>query len=302
MNGGRLAVLLLLVVSCSTETIRIFVHIPKTGGTTFRHIFAQDCKRTWTFFADAPGTVRDLTFILNLLTQKNYTCFQGHMSWELVDALSCHLPQDDVITFILLRDPTARLISQYHYEQAIFNRSYAPDDFFPRNANVIAQYLGSNASSVIGSRATYIGITEYYHETLSYLTAVGFFYNATNVINYNTRKVHRKPSSPELFKLALEYSDKDQEIYEAGIARFFDEQLYTMEYNDVYFKTLQELNTRDHNCVNDEQGIGSGKCWQKNKLINRNANFKKKIEYKCRLQRFSIGTPTLCLNQHFTVF
>lgn len=263
MIGGRVAVLLLLVACCAASTVRIFIHIPKTGGTTFRHIFAQDCERTWTFFADAPGTVHDLSFVMNLLTQKNYTCFQGHMSWDLVDVLSQHLANHEVLTFVLLRDPVARLISQYHYEQAIFNRSYAPDDFFPRNANVIAQYLGEDAVSVIEKRVTYIGITEYYHETLSFLTAVGFFRNATNVINYNTRKVHRKPSSPELYEIASRCTEKDRIIYETAIARFFENQMVPMETDTIYNKTLRELNLRDHVCVNDEQGIGSGRCWQK---------------------------------------
>lgn len=263
MNCVRVAVVLLLIACCSAATIRIFIHIPKTGGTTFRHIFAQDCERTWTFFADSPGTVHDLTFMMNLLSQKNYTCFQGHMSWDLVDALSQRLPHDEIVTFVLLRDPVSRLISQYHYEQAIFNRSYAPEDFFPSNANVISQYLGNDAISVIRDRATYVGITEYYHETLSFLTAVGFFHNATNVINYNTRKVHRKPSTSQLYDLASLHTDKDQPIFETAIARFFDEQLAKMEYDEIYNKTLRELNLHDHNCINDEQGIGSGKCWQK---------------------------------------
>lgn len=255
----RLFIFILLVSSASCETLRFFVHVPKTGGTTFRHIFAQDCEKMWTFLANSPGTVHDVTRI-RALRHENYTCFQGHMTWELVDAVREQLHECTIQTFILLREPVARLISQYYYEQVIFETNYSPDQFFSLNANIVAQYLGKDARQVVAAGATYVGLTEYYHETLSYLLAVGFLSNFNATVDYSTRKVHQREPSQEVRDLAYLYTDEDRPIYDTARVRFFDQLLMVNE-TETYARALKELNARPHTCKNDDAGIGSGRCW-----------------------------------------
>lgn len=256
----RLLLVALLIVCTTAETLRFFVHVPKTGGTTFRHIFAQDCARTWTFLANSPGTVRDASLV-RAMRHENYTCFQGHMTWELVEAVRAELPDCVIETFVLLRDPIARLISQYYYEQVLTEISYAPEVFFPLNANVVSRYLGADALDVVQHAATHVGLTEYYHETLSYLLAVGFLRNYNATVDYSTRKVHQRAPTADVRQLAIENTREDQQIYAYATARFFDEQLTRVNQSDVYARALRDLNTRPHACKNDEAGIGSGRCW-----------------------------------------
>lgn len=261
---ARRILLLFFVIGCvAAYDVRFFVHIPKTGGTTFRHIFAADCSKTWTFFADSPGKPSDLFFVLGLIKHNNYTCFQGHMSWDLVENIAYALPQYEIATFLLLRDPRARLISQYYYEQAIHNRSYTPVDFFYANANIYSLYLGVNATDVVEQRVTYVGITEYYHETLSYLLRVGFINNRDAVVNYSTRKVHQITPSLEVIQLADKYTEEDFRLYQAAMRRFSIGELMSVAGDETYESTLEEINGRRHECKNDEEGIGSGRCRQK---------------------------------------
>lgn len=256
----RLFVMALCVGCVTAETLRFFVHIPKTGGTTFRHIFAQDCGKAWTFLANAPGTVHDIS-LLKALLHENYTCFQGHMSWELVELARATFSEHNISTFVLLREPINRLISQYYYEQTIFSTDYEPEQFFSLNANIITRYLGDDAVEVARSRATYVGLTEYYHETLSYLLAVGFLNNYSAVVNYNTRKVHQRHSAPEVRVLAAQYTDDDRLVYDAAWSRFFGNELFSVEGVAAYMRALNDLNMTPHVCKNDDAGIGSGRCW-----------------------------------------
>ncbi len=256
----RLLLVALCVGCASAETLRFFVHIPKTGGTTFRHIFAQDCNRTWTFLANAPGTAHDISLIRTLLIE-NYTCFQGHMSWELVDIARRTFTEHNISTFVLLREPVDRLISQYYYEQTIFDTNYEAEEFMALNANTVARYLGEDAIEVVRSRATYVGLTGFYHETLSYLLAVGFLNNYDAVVNYNMRKVHQRRASVEVRGLAVEYTDKDRIIYGEAQGRFFDQQLGSIGNSTLYTRALHDLNSLPHVCKSDDAGIGSGRCW-----------------------------------------
>lgn len=263
MRATLLLSLVLLCVGVGAHDIRVFVHIPKTGGTTFRHIFAADCSKTWTFFADSPGKLSDVLFVIDLIKHNNYTCFQGHMDWEIVDAVRMAFSEANISTFVLLREPKHRLISQYYYEQAIHNKSYVAEEFFTANANVFSRYLGSNAAAVIEGEATYVGITEYYHETLSYLLTVGFLRNRDNVINYSTRKVHHSTPSMEVNMLAEKYVDEDKILYQKALQRFSVGELMSVAGSDAYESALLDLNSRVHACKNDLEGIGSGYCRQK---------------------------------------
>lgn len=260
----RIGFCLLLCVSIiNAYDVRFFLHIPKTGGTTFRHIFAMDCSRTWTFFAESPGKVEDAHFISGLVTRNNYTCFQGHMTWDLVRAVSETLTTKSIASFVLFREPTTRLISQYYYDQVLHNTSYDANAFFSANGNVIKKYLGGNASQVIEESATFVGITEFYHETLSYLLAVGFINNRNEVVNYNTRKVHQKTPLSDLFQLADENTIEDRHLYQLAMKRLSVEELMSVVHDQNYHQVLDELNSNLHECKNDEEEIGSGKCRQK---------------------------------------
>lgn len=260
MRGASILVLAFLCTVVAAHDIRFFVHIPKTGGTTFRHIFAADCGKTWTFFADSPGNLSDAFFVIDLIKHNNYTCFQGHMEWEMVAHVREALKDRNLTTFVLLREPKARLVSQYYYEQAIHNKSYTPVDFFEANANLVSRYLGSNAAGVIEKQADFVGITEYYHETLSYLVVAGFLRNRDDVVNYNTRKVHRTSMPMNMLMLAEKYVEEDNILYQKAMQRFTMSELMSVSGNEQYETTLADLNNRTHECKNDAEGIGSGYC------------------------------------------
>ena len=271
INCKIFAIVFVVLVVCSqishagSDRLRFFVHIPKTGGTTFRHIFAADCTHTWTFLAKSPGNINDFPLVKTLVMQHNHTCFQGHMAWDLVAMTRRYFYNHTIESFVLLREPNARLLSSYYYDQMVFNQTFVVDDYFSDHANAIALYLGNGdmetAKNVLLYETTHVGITEYYHETLAYLLAVGFLENYETVVNYRTRKVRPRNDFDPLLKTAILFNAEDSDLYSIGLSIFFERQLEQFSNETTYKNAIAALNNNTHTCKNDEIGIGSGKCW-----------------------------------------
>src|SRR5690349_15074435 len=96
------------------ETV-IFLHVPKTGGTTLQHILRGCYPRNqiWTF-KDA-GRDRQIEKFKQLSAEKRqgYRLIQGHLSFGFHRHLS-----GDSIYITLLREPVARALSFYYYARS----------------------------------------------------------------------------------------------------------------------------------------------------------------------------------------
>jgi hypothetical protein len=100
----------------------VFVHVPKTAGTSFRVALAANFRRNQIFFhyaASSPVTspvlrrpIREKRFgvIRRLLDQQDRFLLAGHFNAGLYQPL---LPPRHFVTF--LREPFARLVSEYKH-------------------------------------------------------------------------------------------------------------------------------------------------------------------------------------------
>ena len=99
----------------SAERTVIFLHVPKTGGTTLQHIL-QRCyaRNELCTFTDANRESQIANFTRLAAEQRaQYRLIQGHLSF----GFHRYLPGDSIY-ITLLRDPISRALSFYHYAQS----------------------------------------------------------------------------------------------------------------------------------------------------------------------------------------
>lgn len=80
----------------------VFLHLPKTGGTSFHNYLARQFEDHEVFHALAGRDV--LT-----AAKENYSFYSGHLFWPAIEAIS------DRVVFTVFRDPVTRILSQFHY-------------------------------------------------------------------------------------------------------------------------------------------------------------------------------------------
>ena len=99
----------------SRDEIVIFLHIPKTGGTTLDHILERCYPKDQICNFKSPNHRSEIERFKRLATEKReaYRLFKGHLSF----GLHRHVPgRSTYITF--LREPVARTLSFYHYARS----------------------------------------------------------------------------------------------------------------------------------------------------------------------------------------
>ena len=99
----------------SAEPAVIFLHIPKTGGTTLQHILRRSYPRNEICtFKDANRESQIENFKrLSAGERARYRLIQGHLSFGFHHHLN-----GDSIYITLLREPISRVLSFYHYAQS----------------------------------------------------------------------------------------------------------------------------------------------------------------------------------------
>ena len=92
--------------------ILIFLHLPKTGGSSLGHALHRQYSRSAKYLVDGvqPGRSVDALLALSEQERRRFHCISGHIPF----GLHRHLPDPAVYT-TLIRDPVERLISHYHH-------------------------------------------------------------------------------------------------------------------------------------------------------------------------------------------
>ncbi len=211
----------------------ISVHIPKTGGTTFRTLLElhfQD--RILLDYSDRPmrngNLIRNVNALKNILKTRNinnkYDCVHGHFLPIKYRSLS---KKSLVIWF---RDPIERVISRYYH----WKRNFNPNDFqfkqHIKEPNIsiedfcrIKHYQNLYSKYLWGMKLSnfdFIGITENYENSINIFKSI---YNIEihtnlNVINNNPDKCYTKYEiDDELRELIIRYNSKDCDIYKQAL-------------------------------------------------------------------------------------
>lgn len=120
----------------------IFLHIPKSAGSTLRLIFRRQHKRD-AYFVD--GHCPDLDIVKRELGSKNIRLCFGHMDFGLHDVIGQSAKYATIV-----RDPVERVISQYYYvkRQA---KHHLHHQAFIENDYSLAEYVSRGLSTELNN-------------------------------------------------------------------------------------------------------------------------------------------------------
>jgi len=91
----------------------VFLHIPKTAGTTLRAIIEKNYKPEEIFSVDGKDPTKSVADFHGLPAEEKagFSLFQGHINFSVIDKL----PYDNMKCMTFLRDPVERVLSYYYY-------------------------------------------------------------------------------------------------------------------------------------------------------------------------------------------
>jgi hypothetical protein len=94
------------------KPVLIFLHIPKTAGSSLGHAMHRQYGRSSIFFIDGNHPMQSVDKFISLPAdiKSQYLCISGHIPFGLHE----YIPQQVVYTTVL-RNPVERLISLYHH-------------------------------------------------------------------------------------------------------------------------------------------------------------------------------------------
>jgi len=139
----------------------VFIHIPKTAGTTFHKILSHQFKPSEVaIHHDAEGPPPDALFEMMSGPRPKIKAVMGHTSARFHD----RLPEVRYLT--CLRDPVARLISHYHH--ARLDPTHYLHDPLIRHGWGLADYVACGLSGELTNGMTRMiaGIDDFHHGTV----------------------------------------------------------------------------------------------------------------------------------------
>ncbi len=202
----------------------IFIHVPKTAGTSFRENILKPLYRD-KFYYDKTMTLDKKEKVHNIKNDlilynwgipvfpenyKSYDVIGGHFSFDKYAHLNLSM-----ITF--LRDPIERLISHYHFYKDA-SRLYMDMPiikFAEVYANFMTRQLGPDLSKM-----AFVGFTEYYNESVSRFNNK-FGLNPPENKNKQYRKdtVNHTITGKER-KIITELNEDDYKLYQDALNEF----------------------------------------------------------------------------------
>ena len=168
------------------DTMWFFLHIPKTAGSSFATELSTRMKPYRNVHVDynnpaVPASQQMAGVVEGFAAEmqvKPFRSASGHVPWHLFETIQAARPDTRVVTF--LRNPEARVISDYRYQRTPMHppyrefiaqfptlESYAES---PQSHNKIAKFIygrGRNPSAAeliahIGRAFTFVGLVEMY--------------------------------------------------------------------------------------------------------------------------------------------
>lgn len=205
----------------------IFVHIPKTAGTSFRTAAKQSLTCAWDYGLDSPETsdvIKETVYdkkpgaLAEQISQRKIEFLSGHFIASKYHNL---VPNGKLIGFV--RDPVSRLISEYNHH--VRHGGYKGSlEVFCSNAghhNVQSKYF----SGLSLDDFYFVGVTERYSESLelfnrsSDLSLPELKTNKAVDRSRDAREVSRSNISSALLQAIREQNRQDSMLYHSAVAR-----------------------------------------------------------------------------------
>lgn len=216
----RLKRLLLTLINKKDNTLRVFIHIPKTAGTSFRasleknedvvRDYGSGNEHTSDLVNEHVYGSNNLYALKESLSNRN-TWLCGHM--HLIKYLGIAEPQN-MVTFV--RDPVERVISHFNHEARWVNSELTIESFLNSHSakNSQHRFLNGLPISLIG----FVGITEQYSQSLALLDSQMAIKVEEAKFNENDKKVSNVGDLDEATLARIkEQNTLDQQLYTSAI-------------------------------------------------------------------------------------
>lgn len=199
----------------------LFVHIPKTAGTSFRDALDSHLKMVYDYSQGNPVTSKDVSKYI--YQQDNFYDFNKRISSFKNVCIAGHFPvykylnlvnPSRIITF--LRHPVDQVISHYNHQVKYHNLSCTFEKFIsiPKNANLQSRMLYRIPLGLIG----FIGITEQYDCSLKMFNSVYNMDLKSLRSNVNDKKTMQKEElDSELLNEILNNNADDLKLYQLAL-------------------------------------------------------------------------------------
>lgn len=229
----------------SPGALWIFLHIPKTAGSSFRTEMAHTLRPNANITIDHSDSARSfrerreeaIGHFLASHAERHYRFASGHITYSQATRILSAEPNTRIIT--MLRDPTKRLISAFRYMRTpvhplneSFKKQFATIEEYvehPSSQNAIYEYLALNPNEPVADVVkrmdevfTFVGLLEAY--PLSF-KAIFRLLGKTRAPTVHTRKTedrgdNRVNDSDKLEARIRELNAKDWAIYDHYRKRF----------------------------------------------------------------------------------
>lgn len=197
----------------------MFVHIPKTAGTSFR----ASLEKSQNVVCDYGENSEHTSPVVNNCIYQNSDAYSLKVTLAEEDSWLCghvHLskylgliPPQDIVTFV--REPTARVVSHFNHELRWGKSQIEQSDFFSsaRAMNYQHRFLQGLPLSLIG----FVGITEQYAKSLALLDTEMSVTVEEAKFNQNDQKVSEIEDLDEtLLSSIKEQNALDNDLYESA--------------------------------------------------------------------------------------
>lgn len=185
----------------------LFLHIPKTGGTTFNHILYQNFAHSEQFKINPVDkkVSFDLYNVLSDRKKDRIKLFRGHFYYGIHDKLD--ISNYRYVTIV--RDPVKRIISHYFYSKN-FQKHYLYETLNSNNTSSFDYFSGKFNFEVINGQTAQIAGFDPDQSNLDRVDIIKYLY------------------SNELYEKAIANIEKDFSF--VGLTEQFDQTLLLLNY------------------------------------------------------------------------
>lgn len=218
------------------EDLIIFMHIPKTGGTTLNAIFRNQYEKNQ--FYEHLYDLKTKYTMLNQEEKNNIIAISGHYSYGIHNIFS-----KPFTYFTMLRNPVDRVISQYYFlkstptikpevKDMTFAEfiNYAPTAKNGQTKQVSGLFKNPSVEKAKENLRTFrvIGLTEKFDESLFLMKKVlGWSNIEYNKLNITKKRPLKSELSQKVISLIEEHNQLDIELYKYA-QELFEKQIKTL--------------------------------------------------------------------------
>ena len=200
----------------------LFVHLPKTAGTSFRDSLEEVFTHGLYCDYGAEEQTTDRVVLDYIYQRQDFFGFGNYLAQQ--DALVCmsgHYPIRRYGAFfkiknimLFLRNPVQRVISQYEHKRRLEGYTGTIQEFsaMPEHMNIQSRNIGRAPVTLIG----FVGLQEFYSESLQLLNRQFGFQIKESFLNINKEQFSVKYKlDPEVTAVIRENNRSDLILYKA---------------------------------------------------------------------------------------